>query len=106
MGNYLIPANTKKSLLIFGIFNQFDLILFGCGVGVSILLLLTLPIQNIVISILAILPGLVTGMLIMPIPNYHNILTVLRNCIEFYSENQKFVWRGWCVLDATADKKK
>ena len=84
MGNYLIPANTKKSLLIFGIFNVFDLVLFGIGLAVSGLLLITLPISDVVMSIIAILPGLVTGFLIMPVPNYHNMMTVLKNCFEFF----------------------
>lgn len=38
--NFLIPANTKKSMLIFGVFTTFDLILFGIGVGISIILLM------------------------------------------------------------------
>ena len=37
---FLIPANSKKSMLIFGVFTTFDLILFGSGIGVTILLLL------------------------------------------------------------------
>ncbi len=104
MGNYLIPANTKKSLLIFGIFNVFDLVLFGIGLAVSGLLLITLPISDVVMSIIAILPGLVTGFLIMPVPNYHNMMTVLKNCFEFFTNNQKFVWRGWCILDEQEPK--
>ena len=36
MKNYLIPANTKKSQLFFGLFNKYDLILFGTGIGISI----------------------------------------------------------------------
>ena len=39
--NYLIPANSKKSQLYFGLFNKFDLILFGSGVGTSLLLMTT-----------------------------------------------------------------
>ena len=105
MGNYLIPANTKKSLLIFGIFTKFDLILFGTGVGVSGLLLLTLSIQEVAISILAILPALITGFLIMPIPNYHNMMTVLKNCFDFFTNNQKYIWKGWCLLDEEERKK-
>ena len=40
MGNYLIPANSKKSMLILGVFNYMDLILFGSGVFTTGLLLL------------------------------------------------------------------
>ena len=31
MNNYLIPANTKKSQLSFGLFNKVDLIILGIG---------------------------------------------------------------------------
>ena len=32
---YLIPANTKKSMLIFGVFNTVDMIIFGVGIGIG-----------------------------------------------------------------------
>lgn len=95
--NYLIPANTKKSQLFFGLFDKFDLILFGSGVGISLLLLMILPIDEIKYAIIAIIPGLVTGFLVFPIPYYHNVLTVLRNVISFFTTRQEFVWKGWCV---------
>ena len=41
MGNYLIPANSKKSMLILGVFNYIDLIIFAISVTVT-------PIANII----------------------------------------------------------
>lgn len=104
--NYLIPANTKKSLLFFGLFNRFDLILFGSGIGVSLLLLMVLPIESLKWAIIAVAPGLVTGFLVFPIPYYHNVLTVLRNVITFFTTRQDFVWKGWCVEDGEEDSDK
>lgn len=95
--NYLIPANTKKSMLYFGLFNTFDLILFGTGLGISLILLIALPVDNIIWAIIAISPGLVTGFLVFPIPNYHNVLTVIKNIWIFYTTRQQYVWKGWCV---------
>ena len=103
--NFLIPANTKKSQLYFGLFNGFDLILFGSGIGVSLLLLLILPIETLKWAIIAIVPGLVTGFLVFPIPYYHNVLTVIRNVITFFTTRQEFVWKGWCVKDGEEDSK-
>lgn len=97
--NFLIPANTKKSLLFFGLFNRFDLILFGSGIGISLLLLMVLPIESLKWAIIAIAPGLVTGFLVFPIPYYHNVLTVIKNIITFFTTRQEFVWKGWCVED-------
>ena len=103
--NYIIPANTKKSLLKFGVFNTFDLILFGSGVAVSLLLLLLLPVEQLKFAIIAILPGLVTGFLVFPIPYYHNVLTVIVNFFTFFTTRQQFVWKGWCVTDGKEDSK-
>jgi hypothetical protein len=95
--SYLIPANTKKSMLIFGLFTKFDLILFGSGIGLSILLLILLPVEQLVMAIVALLPALVTGFLVMPVPNYHNIRTLLMSAFDFYTNQRKFKWKGWCV---------
>ena len=91
--SYLIPANSKKSLMIFGLFYTFDLILFGTGVGITLLLLLILPIDQLPIAIIAIMPALITGLLVFPVPNYHNILTVLIDLWNFVTTRQKYVWR-------------
>lgn len=95
--NYIIPANTKKGQLFFGLFNTFDMILFGTGIGISLLLLIVLPVDKLAMALLAIAPGLVTGFLVFPIPNYHNVLTVIKNVITFYTTRQEFIWKGWCV---------
>lgn len=104
--NYLIPANSKKSLMIFGMFNTFDLILFGTGIGITLLLLMILPIGEFVVAIIAIAPALITGLLVFPVPNYHNVLTVLIDLWEFFTTRQKFIWRGWCVKDESEKNQK
>ncbi|MFI3307321.1 MAG: hypothetical protein R3Y21_02015 [Mycoplasmatota bacterium] len=97
MDNYLIPANSKRSLLIFGLFNKFDLILFGSGLALSLALLMLIPdLSNPYIAVLAISPGIVTGFLVLPIPNYHNMLSFIISAFKFYTERNKFVWKGWC----------
>ena len=57
MGTYLIPANSKKSLLIFSRFNAVDLWVFITGLIVSFVLLLTLPVEELLFAIIAISPG-------------------------------------------------
>lgn len=105
MNQFLIPANSKKSMLIFGLFNKFDLILFLTGVGISILLLMILPVESLLFAILALSPGVICAILVIPIPNYHNIRTIIRLAYEFYTTRQKFVWKGWCFNDGEDDKK-
>ena len=96
MNNYLIPANTKRSMLIFGLFTKFDLILFGSGIGVTLLTLLLIPEGNFTIAIISLLPALITGFLVIPIPNYHNTLTFLKSLISLFMNQRKFKWEGWC----------
>ena len=103
--SYLIPANSKKSMLIFGYFKGIDLAIFLTGVGISFLLMMFLPVDKFAVAILAITPGLICGFLVFPIPNYHNIRTVIMNAWEFYTTRQRYIWRGWCFNDGEGDKK-
>lgn len=103
--NYLIPANSKKSIMIFGIFYTFDLVLLGCGVGLTLILFLVLPIEEVLFAMLSILPASITGLLVFPIPNYHNVLTVIIEAWIFLTTRQKYMWKGWCVLDGENQKK-
>lgn len=96
---YLIPANSKKSMMIFGMFYPFDLILFGTGITITLLLLMVLPLDTLLVSLIAISPGLITGLLVFPIPNYHNTLTVLIDVWNFLTTRQKFIWKGWRVTN-------
>ena len=66
---YLIPANSKKSMLLFGLFTKIDLALFLIGVGISLLLLMILPIENILMAVIALAPGLICSFLVFPVPN-------------------------------------
>ena len=97
--NYLIPANSKKSILYFGLFNKFDLILFGSGIGATLLMMMILPNDNWLMSLMMIAPAVVTGFLVFPVPNYHNVLTLLKSIWNFFTTRQRFVWKGWCVKD-------
>ena len=93
---YLIPANSKKSMLIFGYFNTVDLIIFGCGIGITFLLMMFLPMEKFAFAVLAITPGSISSLLVFPIPNYHNVRTVINNAWVFYTTRQKYIWKGWC----------
>lgn len=95
MNNYLIPANSKKSKLILGFFNMIDLILFGSGVGITLILLIAVQSANIGIMLLILAPALITGFLVLPIPNYHNVLQFIINIYTYFSENRRYYWKGW-----------
>lgn len=97
--NYLIPANSKNGNLIFNVFTWFDLILFGSGILVSLLLLLIISPESLSASIICLAPGLTCSFLVIPVPNYHNILTVIREMINFFYGRRNYKWKGWCYTD-------
>lgn len=106
MNQYLIPANSKKSMLIFGLFRPFDLILFGIGVGITLILLPILPVTEILYAIIALLPALITGFLVFPVPNYHNVRTVIMSVWNFYTERRVYYWKGWCFNNGEEESNK
>lgn len=99
MNNYLIPANSKKSQLILGFFTFVDLILFGSGVGLTLILLLVIQSTKVSIMLLILAPALITSFLVLPVPYYHNVLQFITNVYTFYSEKRTYLWRGWCCSD-------
>ncbi len=98
-GTFLVPANSKKSLLILGLFNSFDLTLFGTGVFFTIIMMIALPVEIFSWAVISMLPVCVTGLLVFPLPNYHNVLTAIISIIKFFTGRQRYVWKGWCARD-------
>ena len=102
--NYLIPANSKKSQLILGFFTPVDLILFGSGCGLTLLLLMLVRNVSAVQMIIILLPALVTGFLVTPVLYYHNVLQFIINVVSFIFNTRRYYWRGWCVKYDSEDK--
>ena len=102
MNGFLIPANAKKGTLIFNIFRPFDLGLFIIGVLITLVSLALLSTSNLVAVLIAMLPGSICGLLIFPIPNYHNVLCALISIWQFYTERRRYEWKGWCFHEQFA----
>lgn len=101
-GNYLIPANSKKSEMILGMFTTVDLILFLSGIGLTLILLLAIHTDSFVGMILILFPALIASFLVFPVPNYHNILQLIMNIYSFYFVKQRtYKWKGWCYKDGS-----
>ena len=97
---FLIPANTKRGQLIMSIFRPIDLWIFLAGVFTSFALLLLMSTLRISgwWNILAVFPGLIAVGLVIPIPNYHNVMVCIGEIISFYTNNRNYKWRGWCAV--------
>lgn len=103
---YLIPANSKKSMLIFGAFTGTDLGILIAGGIISLFLLLVVPLENIWFALGAIAPGVICGFLVFPIPNYHNMRVIIGEVYNYYTNRQKFIWKGWCFVDGDKNEQK
>lgn len=106
MNSFLIPANSKKSMLKFGWLNTVDLIIFGSGIAVTFLLMMLLPVSQFSYAMISITPGLICGFLVIPVPNYHNVRTVIKNAWNFYTTRQRYIWKGWCFESGEETSKK
>ena len=104
MQGYLVPANTKKSLLIFGMLRPIDAIILGVGIAISVILLIIFSNSGTTTLLISCIPMLISLILVLPIPNYHNTLVALQSLIRFYNERRNYIWKGWCIYDEFKDK--
>lgn len=105
MDGFLVPANSKKGTLILNMFRPFDLIMFGVGAAVSLLLFMIVPSDNTVGIIVSCLPVGITGLLVVPIPNYHNVLCAIQSVFRFFFERRNYSWKGWCFYEKFGKEK-
>lgn len=94
-GQYLIPANSKKAQLIFSIFRPEDLIVLGIGVTATFLMLSFIPQSMQILTIVSIIPGLLAGFLVLPVPQYHNVMNFLFIVFFFFTKQRGYKWQGW-----------
>lgn len=99
MNGYLIPANSKKSQLILGLFTGVDLAIFATGCTITIFSLMFVKNADFGQMMLIVSPALISAFLVAPVPNYHNVLQLLTNIITFYINRRRYYWRGWCIKD-------
>ena len=97
MNNYLIPANSKKSQLILGMFTMSDLIVFLVGVTITVALLLVFKTNSMAAMLAMASPALLAALLVAPVPNYHNVMQLISNAVNFAFGQKKYYWRGWCA---------
>ena len=107
MDGSLVPANTKKSMLIFGMFRLVpDLLIAGVGIVITVFLLLVFGNDASIWSLIACsLPMIIGVILVLPIPNYHNTLCASQSILEFHNGRRKYIWKGWCPLDEYKENK-
>lgn len=99
MNLYIVPANSNNGKLIFNLFTKFDLVLVLSGFGITLGSLLLFSPSSISALLLCLTPLLITAALVIPVPNYHNVYTVIKEVIEFFYNRRNYKWEGWCSKD-------
>lgn len=97
MNQYLIPANSKKSQLYFGLFRGIDLIVLMTGGLLTIVMLLAVKGDSLLSMVLKLLPIGISAFLVFPIPYYHNVMVFIREMYLYFTKPSKYYWRGWCA---------
>ncbi len=93
---YLVPANSKKSMLILSIFRPKDLILAIIGISLTLLLAIIIGTDTMTEILIIIAPGLISAALVVPIPNYHNFLQLITEIFHYFINRKTYLWKGWC----------
>lgn len=96
---YLIPANAKRGQYIFGVFRTNDLILFGIGVLITVILIAALPMQQTWAAVVAMMPAAISALLVAPMAHYHNVLQFIIEMYQFFTRRRRYILKGWCVFD-------
>lgn len=104
MNQYLIPANSKRSMLILGLFTPIDLIIFGVGAGITMMLLFIINAQTLQDIGIILTPLLISGAMVLPIPNHRNLWQFTANVYNYFSHRRRYYWRGWCMLYGEKEK--
>lgn len=102
--NYLIPTNTKKGQLILSLFTTLDLIIFGSGLLVTLILVMILPMDIVWVAVLAITPGIICALLVAPVAYYHNVRQLIIEIVQYFNNRNRYVWKGWCYKDESESK--
>ena len=101
---YLIPANSKKGQLMFNLLRPIDLAVFLIGVALTLIFFLFVRSDSLFATVIKILPICLGSFLVLPIPNYHNVLVFIREIYLFLANRRVYYWKGWCVNSEYSEK--
>lgn len=97
---YLIPANSKKSMMILSLFTPVDVAILCSGIGITFLLLLVFNnVDESSFRFACAVPALLALLLVAPLPYYHNVRVLIGNVLKFFTSRRNYFWRGWCAKD-------
>ena len=105
MNGYIIPANSKKSLLFMGMFKGTDIWILAIGIIISLFLMFGISGDELWILVIKLFPLATAVTLVLPIPYYHNVMTWIVEVVTYIQSQKEYKWRGWCAYREFGDRK-
>lgn len=99
MNQYLIPANSKRSMLILSLFSPIDLIIFGIGGCMTLIMMMCIHAETTVDLMVIVAPLIISGIMVAPVPNHRNVWQLTANVYNYLSHRRTYYWKGWRALD-------
>lgn len=97
MNHYLIPANSKRSMLILGLFTPIDLIIVAVGGAITFILMLIINAETLQDVGIILTPLLISAAMVAPVPNHRNVWNLTANIYNYFSKRRTYFWKGWCI---------
>lgn len=97
MNQYLIPANSKRSMLILGLFTPIDLIIVAIGGSITFILMFIITAETMQDVGTILTPLLISAAMVSPVPNHRNVWNLTANIYNYFSHRRTYYWKGWCI---------
>ena len=97
MNQYLIPANSKRSMLILGLFTPVDMIIVAIGGTITVALLMVINAETLQDIGIILTPLLISAAMVSPVPNHRNVWNLTANIYGYFSKRRTYYWKGWCM---------
>ena len=96
--SYLIPANSKRSMLILSLFAPIDVVIFAIGSVTSFALVMALngTAKSLTDILFLLLPAIVSAAMVVPVPNHRNVWQLTAHVYTYLINNRHYYWKGWC----------
>lgn len=105
MNQYLIPANSKRSMLILGLFTPVDMIIVAVGGFITLIMLFVVNAETLQDVGIILTPLLISAAMVAPVPNHRNVWNLTANIYTYLSRRRTYYWKGWCMTRGEEDER-
>jgi hypothetical protein len=106
--SYLIPANSKRSMLILSLFAPIDLMILGAGSAISLIMIMAMSSQTKTVMdiMFMLMPVIVCAAMVIPVPNHRNLWQLTVHVYSYLMSVRQYAWKGWCFSHGGSKKQR